>query len=131
MIIGVGCDIVEHDTTKILKWESDSTILKRIFTNQEIEMYSQDCNLKFLAGRFAAKEAVLKCLGSGMQDGLSLRDIQIAKSSEGKPTLELFGGVRVISDSAGINSWHLSISHSKNHSIAFVIAENTNSNHTV
>lgn len=123
MMIGIGCDIVEHETSKSMNWDSDPLILPRIFSPSEISIYYSDKDLKFLSGRFAAKEAVLKCLGTGMQDGIALTDIEILKSVEGKPVLELFKEVKRISDEKGINRWHLSISHSKNYSIAFVIAE--------
>jgi holo-[acyl-carrier protein] synthase len=123
MIIGIGCDIVEHETSKILNWGSDVSILNRIFSQKEIEIYSSQKELKFLSGRFAAKEAVLKCLGTGMQDGIALSDIQILQSPQGKPVLELFGEVKKISDKIGIRFWHISISHSTYYSLAFATAE--------
>lgn len=123
MIIGIGCDIVEYETSKKLKWDSDISILNRIFSQKEIEIYSSKKELKFLSGRFAAKEAVLKCLGTGMQDGIALIDIQILQSKECKPTIELYGQAKEISDKIGINRWHISITHSTFYSLAFVIAE--------
>lgn len=123
MIIGIGCDIVEHNTTKLLKWEEDINLLQRILSSKEFEIYNIQKNIRFIAGRFAAKEAVLKCLGLGMQDGISLTEIQILQSINGQPVLELTGETKKISDEIGINSWHISITHSTNHSIAFIIAE--------
>lgn len=123
MIIGIGCDVVEHETSKSLNWGSDISVLNRIFSQKEIEIYSSNKELKFLCGRFAAKEAVLKCLGTGMQDGIALSNIQILISPEGKPVLELFGELKKISDKIGVGFWHISISHSKGYSMAFVIAE--------
>lgn len=124
MIIGIGCDIVEHETSKSLNWGSDISVLNRIFSQKEIEIYSLEKELKFLSGRFAAKEAILKCLGTGMQDGIALPDIQIIQSPEGNPIIELFGKIKEISDAIGINIWHISISHSAYYSLAFVTAEN-------
>lgn len=123
MIIGTGCDIVEHDEIKNLNWGSDISIQKRIFTDKELEIYSRKRGINFLAGRFAAKEAILKCLGTGMQDGIALTDIQVLQTKSGKPFVELFNGTKGIADELQISTWHLSISHSSNHSIAFVIAE--------
>lgn len=123
MIIGIGCDIVEHETSKSLNWGSDISILNRIFSKREIEIYSLKKELKFLSGRFAVKEAVLKCLGTGMQDGVSLTDIQVLQSPDGKPVLELFGEIKRISDKMGISFWHISITHSNTHSMAFALAE--------
>lgn len=126
MIIGAGCDIVEHKEIINLNWGSDISIQKRIFTNKELETYSKNKRISFLAGRFAAKEAVLKCLGTGMQDGIALTDIQVLQTENGKPLLELFNGTKRIADQLQISFWHLSISHSTNHSIAFVVAERSN-----
>lgn len=123
MIIGIGCDIVEHEISKRLNWDSDFSVLKRIFSQKEVDIYSFKKNIQFLAGRFAAKEAVLKCLGTGMEDGLALSEIQILQKGE-KPEIVLLGKVREISDRMKIRIWHISISHSNEHSIAFVIAEN-------
>lgn len=122
MIIGIGCDIVEHDTTKILKWEEDISILQRIFSNNELDLYDIQKNIKFIADRFAAKEAVLKCLG-GMQDGIALNDIEILELENRCPAIKLKGTVKEISDWKSISSWHVTITHSINYSIAFVIAE--------
>lgn len=123
MTIGIGCDIVEHDTAIRLKWESDLSVQKRIFSPGELEIFYYKNDIKFLAGRFAAKEAVLKCLGTGMQDGIALTNIQILQSESEKPVIELRGALKQISDQMEINSWHISISHSKSYSIAFAIAE--------
>lgn len=123
MIIGIGCDIVEHNTTLHLNWGSDNSIQKRIFAPEELKIYAHENDVKFLAGRFAAKEAVLKCLGTGMQDGISLTDIQISQSENGKPIPKLYGGAKVIADKIGINSWHITITHSKAYSVAFALAE--------
>lgn len=124
MIIGIGCDIVEHEISKTLNWDSDLSVLNRIFSQKEIEIYFSQKELKFLSGRFATKEAILKCLGAGMQDGIALTDIQILQSPEGKPVVELFGEVKQISDKMGICFWHISITHSTSYSLAFVTAEN-------
>ncbi len=126
MIIGIGCDIVEHSTTEKLEWTSDIILQKNYFSQKEIDLYNAQNKISFLCGRFAIKEAVLKCLKTGMQDGLSLTDIQTIKSENGQPILKLSGEVKKISDKLGINSWHISISHSEHFSTAYVIAEKLN-----
>lgn len=123
MIIGIGCDIVEHSITEQLKWESDFDLLRRIFSQKELELYQINKTIKFLAGRFAVKEAVLKCLGTGMQDGISLIDISVTQKQTSKPELILTNEVKKISDELGINLWHISITHSTTSSLAVVIAE--------
>jgi len=123
MIIAIGCDIVEHSLIKKLKWNSDIEKQKRCFSQKELDLYITLKQSNFISGRFAVKEAVLKCLGIGMEDGISLKDIETLRLKNGLPRIELFGEVKKISDSLGINSWHVSITHSKNCSIAYVIAE--------
>lgn len=123
MIIGIGCDIVEHNITKELKWDTNEELLLRIFSQNEMDLFIDQKTIKFISGRFAAKEAVLKCLGTGMQDGISLKEIQILKSESGKPIIELSGDVKEISNNIGVSVWHISITHSKGYSVAFVIAE--------
>lgn len=124
MIVGIGSDIVEHKVSRSLNWDKNPKILERIFSENEIEIYLKKNDLKFLSGRFAVKEAVLKCLGTGMYDGISLKDIQVLQSENMRPKIELSGKIKGLSEELGINMWHVSISHSNSYSIAFVIAEN-------
>jgi holo-[acyl-carrier protein] synthase len=70
---------------------------------------------------------VLKCLGIGMRDGIALSDIKILQIEGGKPIIKVQGEVKRLSKIMGVKSWHISISHSINHSFAFVIAEGNNS----
>ncbi|WP_273210118.1 holo-ACP synthase [Runella zeae] len=123
MVVGIGCDIVEHKITKSLNWESDPEVLNRIFSQNEMDLYKSYRTIKYISGRFAAKEAILKCLGRGMQDGISMRNIQILQSKDGKPFIKLSGSVKKISDRMGVNLWHITITHSTDYSLAFVIAE--------
>lgn len=123
MIVGIGCDIVEHETVKILEWTKQATTLSKIFSKKELELYYSKEDEKFLIGRFAAKEAIVKCLGTGMQDGIALTDIQILHSNSGQPTISLLGKVKKISTDMKINFWHITITHSDKFTMAFVIAE--------
>lgn len=123
MITGIGCDIVEHNLATELKWDCDEKILIRIFSKHEIETYKTNGDIKYLSGRFAVKESVIKCLGTGMYDGLALTDIEVLETIEGKPTIELKGEAKRVSSELNISNWHVSISHSKQFSIAYVIAE--------
>lgn len=123
MIVGIGCDIVDHHITSQLNWNNEKGPSNRIFSKREIDLYNGKKELRFLAGRFAAKEALLKCIGTGMQDGISLTHIEILQLNNGSPIIELTGEVKKISVSLGINRFHISISHSEKHSIAFIVAE--------
>jgi holo-[acyl-carrier protein] synthase len=123
MIVAIGSDIVEHEIAKNLKWETSAQIQERIFSAKELEHYNFHKKIKFLCGRFAAKEAVLKCLSSGMKDGISLKDIEILQHDNGKPYILLASDLNKLSKDFGIKKWHISITHSKSYSQAFVIAE--------
>ena len=123
MIIGIGCDLVEHKISHDMDWRDNKQIQERIFSVNELEIYASRKQLKFLSGRFAAKEAVLKCLSQGMEDGISLTDIEILQSSNGIPYINLSGNVMQLSKNMGVKKWHISITHSSSFSQAFVIAE--------
>lgn len=123
MIIGIGCDIVQHEITSKLSWDKKPRALLRIFSPVERKQLNVIHKIRFISGRFAAKEAVLKSLGLIMEDGISLRDVQILKSKKGKPWVELKGEVKKIAKKLGVNSIQLSISHSEDNSIAIAIAE--------
>jgi holo-[acyl-carrier protein] synthase len=126
MIIGIGCDLVEHSITEQLKWDSDPEMLHRFFSLSELEFYNNtntNKTVRFISGRFAVKEAVLKCIGTGMRDGISLTEINVFQEKTGAPKISLVGEVKKISDEKGISLWHVSITHSPSYSCAFVIAE--------
>ena len=124
MIVGIGCDIVNHQMTNQLNWVDQPRAMARIFSVNEIELYNQKKEIKFLAGRFAAKEAVLKSIGTGMEDGIALTEIEILQLNNGKPFVKLEGNAKKAADKAGVKSIHISISHSADYSIAYSIADN-------
>ncbi|MCC2590305.1 holo-ACP synthase [Chryseobacterium sp. MFBS3-17] len=123
MIVSIGCDIVEHKVSQKLDWEKDINVQNRIFSIKELQLYSENKQLQFLSGRFAVKEAVLKCLSIGMEDGISLTEIETLQTKNGLPYIKLAGKPLLISTQLGIEKWHISITHSSNYSQAFVIAE--------
>ena len=124
MIIGLGSDIVEHSANaKLLEFDELGRFPKRILSDAEHTIYLQTKNSTYIAGRFAAKEAILKALGTGMHDEISLKDIYISTSASGQPEVSLTGYVKSLADQMKVNKWHLTISHSESYSIAFAIAE--------
>lgn len=123
MIAGIGCDIVEHNITISLGWSSNPRMLQRVFSPKELELYEIHKTDKFLSGRFAAKEAILKCLGTGMRDGIALTDIHVLQTNTGQPYIQIEGEVENIAQQMGILRWYVSISHADHSSCAFVIAE--------
>lgn len=123
MIIGIGTDIVELKLTLELGWDSNEKIQKRIFSLRELKEYQKSKKANYLMGRFAAKEAVLKCIGTGMIDGISLNSIEILSGRSGKPYIVLNGKAAEHAKNISINRWHISISHTSKYSQAFAIAE--------
>lgn len=114
--ISSGVDIV--NIQRIQRSYRNERFLKRVFTDLEID-YSLGKRLpyKHLAGRFAAKEACLKALATGLSEGISLRDIEVINSESGKPGLRLHSEAKRF---LGNRRAHLSISYSKEFAFAIV-----------
>jgi holo-[acyl-carrier protein] synthase len=75
------------------------------------------------AGRFAAKEAVMKALGRGWGAKVGWLDIEVARARSGKPEIVLHDKTARLADELGIRRWSLSITHTEQHGLAFVVAE--------
>ena len=116
--IPVGTDIIEIHRIEqaISNWPS--SFLRRIYTKAELD----NCHdvASSLAARFAAKEAVMKALGTGAK-GLNWRDIEILSNSNGVPLIQLHGRAQEKAKEIGITEFSITMSHSKQHAIAFVI----------
>ncbi len=123
-IIGLGVDIVETSRIAELMGNHPERFLDRCFTKGEQEdSESNKRQIEHLAARFAAKEAVLKALGTGWSQGIGWTNIEVVKEPSGKPTLKITGRAKEIADGLGILKWHLSLSHISTHAVASVIAE--------
>jgi holo-[acyl-carrier protein] synthase len=118
-IKGVGVDIVD-----IARFEGQLAatpgLLERLFAVDERETDVQR-KPATLAGKFAAKEAFIKAVGSG--SGMNWHDVRVVKEASGRPKLEVAGVTAAICESAGIVRFHLSIAHDGGMAIAYVIAE--------
>jgi holo-[acyl-carrier protein] synthase len=126
-IVGHGIDIVETARVKQMVDEHGQRFLDRIFTPLE-QAYCDARQKRYyehLAGRFAAKEAVLKVLGTGWRHGIAWTDIEVANHESGRPTLNLSGEVVRIANQLGITKWWISISHIETHATASAIGEST------
>jgi holo-[acyl-carrier protein] synthase len=121
-LIGIGIDLVDVPSFKIM-YGSVDTDLSHVFSDDEIS-YSGHDERRFihLAARFAAKEAALKALGCGMQDGISLTDIVVFNLPSGAPKLRLTGGALREADRLGVSDWLLSLTHLETAVGAVVIA---------
>ncbi|APC42182.1 holo-ACP synthase [Clostridium estertheticum] len=122
MILGVGTDIVEIRRIKHAM-ESNNKFLEKIFTSTELEyLKSRNLRAEYVAGRFAAKEAVAKALGTGFM-GFDFKDIEVDRTTLGKPVVILKGKAKLIAKKEGQYIIHLSISHGEESAIAYAILE--------
>ncbi len=122
-IVGHGIDIVETARIRQLVEEHGKHFLDRCFTDAEQAYCLQNAKRRFehLAGRFAAKEAVLKVLGTGWRGGVAWTDMEILNEPSGQPRLSLKEESLKIANGLGITKWHLSISHIETHATASAI----------
>ena len=122
MIIGIGIDITE--VSRFARWLEDEALLKRYFSSQEIEdvRTKGDRQAESLAGRFAAKEAFAKAMGTGFRD-MGLRDLTVWSDRLGKPSIEMSGPAEVLFHERGGDAVFLSISHEESHAVAMVVVE--------
>jgi holo-[acyl-carrier protein] synthase len=127
MILSVGVDLVE--VQRIQRALEDSRIGKRfrerVFTVKEIDYCEKKGRGRYesYAGRFAAKEAVMKALGRGWGSKVCWLDIEVARARSGKPEIVLHDKTGRLADELGIRSWSLSITHTEQHGLAYVIAQ--------
>jgi len=123
-ILGIGTDIVECPRIGQMIQRHQDLFITRVFTPAEIEYCSaRKAATQHYAGRWAAKEAVLKALGTGWRRGISWRDIEICSNRQGAPICILHGGAREVQERAGIERMHVTISHSRYYAVAYAIAE--------
>lgn len=120
VIIGVGVD-----TVSLSRFESklaDTPRLKdRLFLDIETVDDGREASVQTLAGRFAAKEAVIKALSG--DPGIEWHGIEVGKESSGKPVIWLHGSTAKVALQAGVRKLHVSISHDGDSAVAFVVAE--------
>lgn len=124
-ILGHGIDLVETARIARLISEHGAHFVDRIFTRAEQDYCnaSKKRGIEHYAGRFAAKEAVLKVLGTGWRGAIAWTDIEITKDSSGQPHVRLSGECARLAGAMGITRWHVSISHVETHATASAIGE--------
>src|SRR5947208_7767417 len=122
-ILGHGIDIVETRRIADLLENHGERFLERCFTAAEREYCYRNAkrHIEHLAGRFAAKEVVLKVLGTGWRGKISWTDVEIVKETSGQPRILLTGECLRIATERGIAHWHVSISHIETHATASAI----------
>lgn len=123
LIVGVGTDIIEVVRIGQMIERHGEVFLNRVFTDEEIRYCQKRKDYtQHYAGRWAAKEAVMKTLGTGFSRGVGWRDIEICSNRSGRPSIVLRGAAREIAEQAGICDVLISISHCRSFATATAIA---------
>jgi len=120
-VVGLGIDLIEVEAFRAI-YDDPLTDLSEMFTSAELQEVGDPPNFTRLAARMAAKEAALKALGCGLQDGISLTDIAVCNDHLGKPGLHTSGGAKITADALGITSWRVSLTHTEATAAAVAIA---------
>jgi holo-[acyl-carrier protein] synthase len=124
-MLTTGVDLIEIARVRRVLDRYGDRFLERVFTPAEV-LYCR-ARPPELAARFAAKEAVAKALGVGMRmmarDGIGWRDAEIVGDGRGKPLVRLHGRAAERADELGLTEWAISLSHTHEHAIAFVVAQ--------
>ena len=124
MIYGIGTDIVEVSRIEASIAQFGDDLAKRILAESELPSYlASHIKPRFLAKRFAAKEAFSKALGTGLRAPATFQNITISHDELGKPVLVLAAELQVFLQSKNIVNMHISISDEKNLAAAFVVLE--------
>ncbi len=122
-IVAHGIDLVDCPRIEQMIDRHGERFINRVFTEAE-QAYadSNRNNVEKLAGRFAAKEAILKLMGTGWRGKIAWTDIEVKNDDAGRPEVTLAGEVKKIADKLGIEHISISITHTANFAIASAVA---------
>lgn len=124
MVLGIGIDVVEIARIRRLMERWQDRFLKRVFTDDELEYALRRHDpAEHLAARFAAKEATLKALGTGLSMGVRWREMEVRRARGRRPTLALSGRTAALGAAQGIRRLHVSLTHDAGLAMAQVLAE--------
>jgi holo-[acyl-carrier protein] synthase len=124
MIVGTGVDITEVPRIRRTLTRYGDRFLNRVFTPQEVRYCTGKANVaERLAARFAAKEAGLKAIGTGLRGGVTWKDVEVVRLPGRRPCLHFHGRAAEIAAALGCKRTHLSLSHTADQAIAHVILE--------
>ena len=121
MILGIGTDIVE--VARIKQAVEKDALKQKVFSAREMEYCEKDKSGQSYAARGAAKEAFFKALGTGWRGEMNINEVEILNDELGKPFIELSGETLKVFQQKGGRTIHVSLSHIKEHAIAYVIIE--------
>ena len=121
MIFGIGTDLVSVPRMQRLLERYGERIVKRILTDDEIKDFAvAGQQAAFMAKRFAAKEAVVKALGLGFSNGISMRNVAVRNEPNGKPYIVLSGRALELAEQMSVGESFISIADERDHALAFV-----------
>ena len=122
-IVAHGIDLVDCPRIEQMVQRHGERFLKRVFTDTERAYAKANRNeIEKLAGRFAAKEAILKLMGTGWRGKIAWTDIEVTNNEAGRPEVALSGEVKAIADRLKIGRISISITHTANFAIASAVA---------
>ena len=122
-VVGIGTDIIECERIERMLQRHGDTFLTRVYTAGEIDYCSgRKTGTQHYAGRWAAKEAVLKSLGTGWAHGIQWTEVEVVNQQGGKPNIVLSGKAKHISEQLGIQEIMISISHCRRYAVAYATA---------
>lgn len=123
-IVGLGTDIAEIERVEKVFTRSGDAFAQKILSSSELEQFQQlKLKGRFLAKRFAVKEAASKALGTGIACGVSFHDFTVKNDERGKPLLSLSGKANELAQAMGVNHVHLTIADERHYAVATVILE--------
>jgi holo-[acyl-carrier protein] synthase len=123
-ILGLGTDIAEIERIEKALSRSGEAFAQRILTAEEMHTFSSlKQQGRYLAKRFAAKEAASKALGTGIAKGVSFHDFTISNDELGKPVLIFSGKAQEIAERMGVSHIHLTISDERHYAVATVLLD--------
>src|SRR6478735_11457825 len=124
MIVGTGVDIAEVDRIEAAVKRFGDRFLRRVFTPAEVRYCMGKPNTaERLAARFAAKEAGMKAIGTGLRNGVTWQDVEVLRMPGQRPILQFHGKAAEFAARLGCKRTHPSLSHTKDQAIAHVILE--------
>ncbi len=124
MILGIGTDIVTLERMEAGLRRFDRHFAEKILAEDELAMLPAGERLvAYLAGRWAAKEACVKALGTGFAKGIGPKQIAVFNNAAGAPFLVLSGKALSLSHELGVTKMHVTVSHDKLSAVAFVVLE--------
>ena len=127
MIFGIGTDIADCTRVGSIYAKHGHHFVKNILTPAELERMAELKDPKeFIAGRWAAKEAFSKALGTGMCEECAFVEIEVLSDERGKPFVKLYAATAETAKRLGISRIHVSISHERELATAFVVLEADN-----